>query len=75
MGLEMPIGLESWWGFRAAHLKGAPMVGPTRAHLGAPTRTIKGGEGALPSLAALATPLGGTLFPLSLLLLLPRIKL
>ena len=45
MGLERPIGLESWWGLRAAHLKGAPKVGPTRAHLGAPTRAIKGGEG------------------------------
>ena len=49
MGLEMPIGLDLWWGFRAAHLKGAPKVGPTRAHRGAPTRAIKGGEGAPPS--------------------------
>ena len=44
MGLERPIGLDFWWGFRAAHLKGVPKVGPTRAHLGAPTRAIKGGE-------------------------------
>ena len=45
MGLERPIGLDFWWGLRAAHLNGAPKVGPTRAHLGAPTRAIKGGEG------------------------------
>ena len=45
MGLEGAIGLDLWWRFRAAHLKGAPKVGPTRAHLGAPTRAIKGGEG------------------------------
>ena len=45
MGLERPIGLESWCGLRAAHLKVAPKVGPTRAHLGASTRAIKGGEG------------------------------
>ena len=45
MGLERPIGLDLRWGLRAAHLKGAPKVGPTRAHLGAPTRAIKGGEG------------------------------
>ena len=44
MGLERPIGLVSWSGLRVAHLKGAPKVGPTRAHLGAPTRAIKGGE-------------------------------
>ena len=44
MSLERPIGLESWWGLGAAHLKGAPKVGPTRAHLGTPTKTIKGGE-------------------------------
>ena len=31
-------------GLRAAHLKGAPKVGPARAHLEAPTRAIKGGE-------------------------------
>ena len=41
MGLERPIGLDSWWGLRAAHLKGVPKVGPTRAQLGAPTRAIK----------------------------------
>ena len=74
MGLERPIGLDFWWGLRAAHLNGAPKVGPTRAHLGAPTRAVKGGEegGAL-SGAALAAP---QLAPpsLSLLLLLPRIK-
>ena len=46
MGLERPIELDLRWGLRAAHLKGAPKVGPTRAHLGTPTRTIKGGEGA-----------------------------
>ena len=45
MGLEGAIGLDLWWRFRAAHLKGAPKVGPTRAHLGASTRAIKGGEG------------------------------
>ena len=45
MGLERPIELDFWWGFRTAHLKGAPKVEPTRAHLGAPTRAIKGGEG------------------------------
>ena len=44
MGLDRPIGLDLWWGLRAAHLKGAPKVGPTRVHLGAPTRAIKGGE-------------------------------
>ena len=33
MGLERPIGLESWWGLGAAHLKGAPKVGPIKAHL------------------------------------------
>ena len=44
MGLERSIGLDFWWGLRAAHLKRAPKVGPTRAHLGAPTRAIKGGE-------------------------------
>ena len=44
MSIERPIELDLWWGLRAAHLKGAPMVGPTRAHLGAPTRAIKGGE-------------------------------
>ena len=75
MGLEGSIGLDLWWGLRAAQLKGAPMVGPTRAHLGAPTRAIKGGERGRgrPILAALAAPL---LAPssLSLLLLLPRIK-
>ena len=74
MGLERPIGLDLWWGLRAAHLKGAPKVGPTRAHLRALGRAIKGGEeGGAPINAALATPL---LAPssLSLLLLLPRIK-
>ena len=74
MGLERPIGLDLWWGLRAAHLKGVPKVGPTRAHLGAPTGAIKGGkEGGTPSNAALAAP---QLAPssLSLLLLLPRIK-
>jgi len=51
MGLEGPIVLDLWWGLRAAHLKGAPKVGPTRAHLGAPTRAIKGGEeGGVPHL-------------------------
>ena len=45
MGLERPIGLDLRWGLRATHLKGAPKVGPIRAHLGAPTRAIKGGEG------------------------------
>ena len=77
MGLERPIELDFWWGFRTAHLKGAPKVEPTRAHLGAPTRAIKKegrrGEGA-PQPAALAAPPGGALLPLSLLLLLPRIK-
>ena len=75
MGLERPIGLDLRWGLRAAHLKEAPKVGTTRAHLGAPTRAIKGGEGegAPPVYAALAAPL---LAPssLSLLLLPPRIK-
>ena len=33
----------------------APKVGPTRAHLGAPTKAIKGGEGA-PHTEALAAP-------------------
>ena len=49
MGLERSIGLDFWWGLRAAHLKGVPKVGPTRAHLEAPTMAIKrrgGGEGA-----------------------------
>ena len=47
--------MDFWWGLRAAHLKGAPKVGPTRAHLGVPTRAIKGGEeGGTPSSAALA---------------------
>ena len=46
MGLERPKGLDLQWGLRAAHLKGAPKVGPTTTHLGAPTRAIKGGEGA-----------------------------
>ena len=41
MGLERPIRLHFWWGLRTAHLKGATKVGPTRAHLGAPTRAIK----------------------------------
>ena len=45
MGLDRPIELNFWWGLIAAHLKGAPKVGPTRAHRGAPTRAIKGGEG------------------------------
>ena len=75
MGLEGPIGLDLWWGLRAAHLKGAPKVGPTRAHLGVPTRAIKGGEeGGTPSSAALAA---AQLAPssLSLLFFLPRIKL
>ena len=49
VGLERPMGLDLPWGLRAAHLKGVPKVGPTRAHLGAPTRAIKGGEGAPPS--------------------------
>ena len=73
MGLERPIGLDLWWRLRAAHLKGAPKVGPTRAHLGASTRAIKGGEEGAPSGAALAAP---QLAPssLSLLHLLPRIK-
>ena len=44
MGLERTMGLDLRWGLRAAHLKGAPKVGPTRAHLGAPTRAIEGGE-------------------------------
>ena len=66
MGLERPMGLDLRWGLRAAHLKGAPKVGPTRAHLGAPTRAIKGGEegGAL-IYAALAAPSVGALLPLS----------
>ena len=73
MGLERPIGLGLQWGLRAAHLKGAPKVGPTRAHLGTPTRTIKRRGGGASSSAALAAP---QLAPssLSLLLLLPRIK-
>ena len=74
MGLERTMGLDLRWGLRAAHLKGAPKVGPTRAHLGAPTRAIEGGEeGGAPIDAALVAPL---LAPssLSLLLLPPRIK-
>ena len=75
MGLERPIGLDLRWGLGAAHLKGAPKVGPTRAHLVAPIRAIKGGERGRgrPIPAALAAPL---LAPssLSLLLRLPRIK-
>ena len=75
MTLERPIGLDLRWGLRAAHLKEAPNMGPTRAHLGVPTKAIKGGEegGGTPSGAALAAP---QLVPssLSLLLLLPRIK-
>ena len=65
MGLERPIELDLRWGLRAAHLKGAPKVGPTRA--------IKGGEGEALSGATLAAP---QLEPpsLSLLLLLLRIK-
>ena len=75
MGLERSIGLDSWWGLRVAHLKGAPKVGPTRDHLGAPTRAIKGGEGGggAPICAALTTPQLAPSF-LSLLLLLPHIK-
>ena len=46
MGLERPIGLESWWGLGAAHLKGAPKVGPIKAHLGArPQGYISKGKG------------------------------
>ena len=75
MGLERPIGLDFWWGLIAAHLKGAPKVGPTRAHLGAPTRAINGGEeGGAPIYAALAAPRPFVGVLLSLLLLLPRIK-
>ena len=67
MGLERPIGLESWWGLRAAHLKGAPKVGPTRAHLGAPTRAIKGGEEGRgrPIWCSPSRPSIGALLPLS----------
>ena len=61
MGLEGPIGLDFWWGLRATHQGGAqgggkgsppraPKVEPTRAHLGAPTRAIKGGEEGVPYL-------------------------
>ena len=75
MGLERPIGLDFWWGLRTAHLKGASKVGPTRAHLGAPARAIKGGEeGGTPSSAALAAAQLAT-SSLSLLFFLPRIKL
>ena len=72
--MRMRLGLDLRWELRAAHLKGAPKVGPTRAHLGAPTRAIKGGEGGAPSSAALAA---AQLAPssLSLLFFLPRIKL
>ena len=75
MSLERPIELDLWWGLRAAQLKGAPKVGPTRAHLGAPTRAIKGGEGGrgAPSGAALAAPQLAAP-SLSLLHLLPQIK-
>ena len=46
MGLERPVGLESWWGIGAAHLKGAPNVGPTKAHLeGRPQAYISKGKG------------------------------
>ena len=46
MGLERPIGLESWWGLGAAHLKGAPKVGPIKAHLeGRPQAYISKGKG------------------------------
>ena len=48
MGLERPMGLDLRWGLREAHLKGVPNVGPNRAHLGAPTRAIKGGEEGAP---------------------------
>ena len=50
MDLERPMGLDLRWGLREAHLKGAPKVGPTRAHLGAPTRAIKGGGEGSPDL-------------------------
>ena len=61
-------------GLRAAHLKGAPKVGPTRAHLGAPTRAIKGREEGAPRfVAALAAPQLAPSF-LSLVLLRPCIK-
>ena len=33
MVLQGPIGLDLWLGLRAAHLKGAPKVGPIKAHL------------------------------------------
>ena len=46
MGLERPIELESWWGLGAAHLKGAPKVGPIKAHLeGRPQAYISKGKG------------------------------
>ena len=46
MGLERPIGLESWWGHGAAHLKGVPKVGPIKAHLeGRPQAYISKGKG------------------------------
>ena len=73
MSLKRPIELDLWWGLRAAHLKGAPMVGPTRAHLGAPTRTIKGGEDGgegAPHPENPGCPLSSLLPPLSFLLLL-----
>ena len=67
MGLEMPIGLDLRWGLRAAHLKEAPKVGTTRAHLRAPTRAIKGGEGGggAPHLCSPSRPFVGALLPLS----------
>ena len=71
IGLERPIRLDPWWGPQQL-TKGAPKVGPTRAHLGAPTMAIKGGEGA-PDTEALAAPSVGA--PLSLLLLLSCIRL
>ena len=69
MGLERPIGLDLRWGLRAAHLKGAPKVGPTRALLGVPTRAIKGGEEGGPICSSPSHPSVG-----ASLLLLPRIK-
>ena len=66
MGLEGPIGLDLWWGLRAAHLKGAPKVGPTRAHLGAPIWAIKEEEGGrvLPNLCSPSRTFVGALLPL-----------
>ena len=42
MGLERPIGLESWWGLEP---KVAPKVGPIKVHLGAPQAYISKGKG------------------------------